>query len=584
MGRTGTTVIVGGGCSGALAAIHLSRDPFHQVVIVDPAPPAELGRGVAYRTRHPAHLLNSRAAAMSALADQPDDFVRWCRDQDLGIGPAEFAPRGVFGDYLHDRLRAATFTHVRATATRVRGDGTVELRGGGTLRGDRVLLALGHGAPAVPPGLARLREHPRYVANPWDSGVLDGIAGDRPVLLIGTGLTAVDVAVALEGRAPVVAVSRRGLLPRTHADVLPADRSFEYHGSDLAGLMRAVRKFAATQPDWRSAVDALRPRTDELWRRLSPDARQRFLRHVAVWWEVHRHRMPPASAARVDRTLRVVRGPVEGEWTAVVNCTGPQGIAATEVGRALLRDGLARRDDTGRGLDVDECGRLVGPSERLFTIGPARRGAWWETTAVPEIRRQAERLGRDLLERHDVLDQRDQHILDRAPIPRIAEHDRHVRVEVQRLGDLRRTVLLHAVEAVHRDQERGGAALEVVHRRETVGQPAGVGQHHRPERAQRQLVPQEPEPVLARRAEQVQHDVLVDADPAEVHGHGRRALALDAVHVVDADAGVGEHLLRLEGADLAHRADQRGLADAEPTRDEDLHREGNVTVRALGGH
>src|SRR3954464_2982588 len=124
MGRTCTTVVVGGGCSGALAAIHLGPDPRHEVVIVDPAPFGELGRGAAYRTRHPAHLLNSRAAAMSALADQPDDFVRWCRDQDLGTGPADFAPRGVFGDYLHDRLRAATFTHVRGAATRVRGDGT----------------------------------------------------------------------------------------------------------------------------------------------------------------------------------------------------------------------------------------------------------------------------------------------------------------------------------------------------------------------------------------------------------------------------------------------------------------------------
>src|SRR3954470_25060983 len=125
MGRTRTTVVVGGGCSGALAAIHLGGDPSHEVVIIDPAPFGELGRGAAYGTRNPAHLLNSRAAAMSALADQPDDFVRWCRDQDLEIGPADFAPRGTYGDYLHDRLTKAAFTHVRAAANRVGADGTV---------------------------------------------------------------------------------------------------------------------------------------------------------------------------------------------------------------------------------------------------------------------------------------------------------------------------------------------------------------------------------------------------------------------------------------------------------------------------
>ncbi|GAA3450483.1 hypothetical protein GCM10018962_23160 [Dactylosporangium matsuzakiense] len=576
MGRTCTTVVVGGGCSGALAAIHLSRDPRHAVMIVDPTPYGELGRGVAYSTRHPAHLLNSRAAAMSARADRPDDFVRWCRDQDLGIGPADFAPRGVYGGYLHDRLTRARFTHVRAAATRVHADGAVTLSDGTTIRGDRVLLALGHGAPTA---LTRFQDHPRYVANPWDPEALDGLEGDLPVLLVGTGLTAVDVAIALEGRVPVVAYSRRGLLPRPHADVVPADRAFEYQGRDLAGLMRAVREFAATQPDWRSAVDALRPEVDRLWRGLTPEARRRFLRHVSTYWEVHRHRMPPASAARL-RTLRTTTSS-RGEWAAVINCTGPQGAAVTEVGRHLLDDGLARLDPTGKGLDVDEAGRL---HDRIYTIGPVRRGAWWETTAVPEIRRQADRLSRDLLEGHDVLDEGDQDVLDRAPVARVAQDDRHVRIEVQGLGDLRGAVLLHPVEAVHRDQERRGAALEVVHRREAVVQAAGVGQHHRAERAQRQLVPQEPEAVLAGRAEQIQHDVLVDADPAEVHGHGRRRLALDPVDVVDADAGVGEHLLRLQRSDLAHRADERGLADAEPTRDEDLHREGNVTVRALGGH
>src|SRR4051812_10088525 len=114
MGRIRTTVVVGGGCSGALTAIHLRGEPDHEIVIVDPSPPAQLGRGAAYRTDDPAHLLNSRAAAMSALVDAPGDFVEWCREQGISVGPADFAPRRVFGDYLHDRLHAVSFTHVRA--------------------------------------------------------------------------------------------------------------------------------------------------------------------------------------------------------------------------------------------------------------------------------------------------------------------------------------------------------------------------------------------------------------------------------------------------------------------------------------
>ncbi|GAA4259145.1 FAD/NAD(P)-binding protein [Dactylosporangium darangshiense] len=434
MENSGTTVVVGGGCSGALAAIHLGADPRARVVIVDPAPLHELGRGAAYRTADPAHLLNSRAAAMSALADEPGDFVDWCREQGLSLGPADFAPRKVFGDYLHDRLRRVSLTHVRAGAARVRADGAVLLRGGGDLPADRVVLALGHGAPSGPLAItSAVRTHPYYVGNPWSPGALERVPVDRPVLLIGTGLTALDVAITLAGRgrrAPLVAVSRRGLLPQPHIEGPPASAGgFAYHGSDAAGLLRAVRSYAAAQPDWRAAVDAIRPQLDQLWWQLSVDARLRLLRHARAHWEVHRHRMAPSIAATVadlrrsevlrvrSGNIRAIRRAEQGfavtiddataPFGAIVNCTGPSGAASSPLGRALLEDGLARRDATGIGLDVDGLGRLIDrdgePVERLFAVGPVRRGAWWETTAVPEIRAQASALGRHLLEGHHVL-------------------------------------------------------------------------------------------------------------------------------------------------------------------------------------
>ncbi|WP_238010383.1 FAD/NAD(P)-binding protein [Dactylosporangium sp. AC04546] len=430
-----TTVVVGGGCSGALTAIHLSQDPGQRLVIVDPAGRDALGRGAAYRTTDPGHLLNSRAAAMSALADVPGDFAEWWRERDETAGPADFAPRRVYGDYLQDRLERVEFTHVKGVAVRVTRGGGVLLRGGDRLAADRVVLALGHGAPAGPLAItSAVRTHPYYVGNPWSPGALDRVPGDEPVLLIGTGLTALDVALTLSDRgrrAPLLAVSRRGLLPQPHLARQPAATSgFEFHGSDAAGLLRAVRAYAAGQPDWRAAVDAVRPRIDELWWQLSVDARRRFLRHASAFWEVHRHRMAPEIAARVAvlretgalRTraaaIRSIRRGERGfvvtlhrqesvPVAAIVNCTGPGGAATSTLGRALLDDGLARRDPTGVGLDVDGLGRLIDragePVEHLLAVGPARRGAWWETTAVPEIRAQAAALGRHVLERHHVL-------------------------------------------------------------------------------------------------------------------------------------------------------------------------------------
>ena len=43
-------------------------------------------------------------------------------------------------------------------------------------------------------------------------------------------------------------------------------------------------------------------------------------------------------------------------------------------------------------------GRFAG-AEALFAVGPLRRGTLWESTAIPEIRVQAARLGRLLADR-----------------------------------------------------------------------------------------------------------------------------------------------------------------------------------------
>src|SRR4051794_21874467 len=136
-----STVVVGGGCSGALVATHLLAAG-ERVAVIEPSP--RVGRGLAYNTEEPAHLLNSRAAAMSALEAQPGDFVDWCRKQGVAADGSAFLPRAVYGDYLETTLANAAagapgrLRRVRDSACRVRRDGrgvTVALRGGRELHG-----------------------------------------------------------------------------------------------------------------------------------------------------------------------------------------------------------------------------------------------------------------------------------------------------------------------------------------------------------------------------------------------------------------------------------------------------------------
>ena len=60
----GPVAIVGGGASGTILAAQLARRGIHSVLIDGSG---RMGRGVAYSTTEPAHLLNVRAEGMSAL-------------------------------------------------------------------------------------------------------------------------------------------------------------------------------------------------------------------------------------------------------------------------------------------------------------------------------------------------------------------------------------------------------------------------------------------------------------------------------------------------------------------------------------
>jgi uncharacterized NAD(P)/FAD-binding protein YdhS len=443
--------IVGGGASGTLAAIYLlheaaSRRTPLRVALIDRH--GRHGLGQAYSTTHPAHLLNSPAATMSALAGDPGHLTRWAAE--AGLAHDGFLPRRAYGRYLTESLAAAERSgrpaaracHVTAevVAIRRRSRGRplrLHLAADGRIDADAVVLASGNLPPAapcpVPPG--------RYIADPWEPGALAAAADGSPVAVLGTGLSMLDVAIALTDAHPrtvVHAISRHALLPREHSrprpgatvSALPAIRAAG--GTPrLTRLIREVRASAAAHPaGWQDVVDALRPQIPALWAQL-PEADQRlFLAHVARYWEVHRHRVAPATARRAAALssagrLSVHRGRVvatsdqpggmqvridDGRSAAelavgwLVNCTGPAAdvtAAAHPLLRHLLEAGMARPDRLRLGLDADPRGALRDAGGRaagdIFALGPLLRGSRYETTAIPEIRGQAAALARHLL-------------------------------------------------------------------------------------------------------------------------------------------------------------------------------------------
>jgi uncharacterized NAD(P)/FAD-binding protein YdhS len=454
-GRPYRIAVVGGGFTGAMLTTHLLRAGRTdlRVTLIEPRPP--LGAGLAYRTRNPAHLLNVRASAMTAFPDVPDDFVRWldARPEGRRIGPDGFAPRHLYADYLRDRLDAARaaapagLLEVRAAAVvDARTDGAtvrLALADGAEVIADAVALCLGNAPPGPVPGCAAgTVDHPGWITDPWADDALAAVGRDDPVLVIGTGLSMVDAALALDDaghRGPVLALSRRGLHPRAHADrPLPSTSAPDdlVTSPTAVGLLRRVRGLvraaALRGEDWRAVIDGLRPVTQALWQAAPPVERARFLRHLRPAWDVHRHRIAPSAADRLAAAeasgrLRIVAGRIlslaprpgqgfEVVWRpraggrprsaaprVVVNATGPAlplSAGAHPLLTAMAGHGLVRADALGLGIETAEDCRVVAsdgrPSERIFAPGPLDRGRAWETTAVPEIRRQLADLARRL--------------------------------------------------------------------------------------------------------------------------------------------------------------------------------------------
>jgi uncharacterized NAD(P)/FAD-binding protein YdhS len=452
-----TIVVIGGGFSGTAVAAHLlRRGRPARIVLANRYGP--IGRGVAYGTRIEAHVLNVAAGGMSAVADDPDHFVRWARTRDDAILADTFVSRRLYGKYLEGALREAEQQAPRAARLeRLIGVARdVEVGPGGSsaevvfagarLSADHVVLALGNYSPSNPVAVGgEFYETERYIRDPWVRGSLDVVRSGESVLMLGSGLTMMDIALDLADRGarlPLFAVSRHGLLPRAHVPgtlQAPADAwppGLDEPPYTIARSMRLVREHVASRVesggDWREVVGALRETTPALWGLLDADERARFVRHVRPWWDVHRHRAAPATAQAIERMIasgdlsmraarilgyRSVANEVEvtirprGASEAgrihvdrVINCTGP----SSDVRRlndplldAMLSRRLLRPDPLGLGLETAANGALLDaaghPSRVLYLVGPLLKADYWEATAVPELRQHAARLAERLL-------------------------------------------------------------------------------------------------------------------------------------------------------------------------------------------
>lgn len=436
----GHILIVGGGASGVLMATHLlSAHKKLRVTILESA--NLLGCGLAYSTRDPDHLLNTRVHNMSAFPEDPFHFHRWLqgRSEGRGLDEHSFVSRATYGAYLSDLLRPWSLaeeerrlTCLRRKCIRIeeRPDGVLaHLEGGDVIGAQIAVLATGHVLPRPDPA--------GLLTGAWE-GVC-GLDPDAGVLIIGSGLSMVDQVLSLMKsghRGPITTLSRRGQLPRPHAPTRPDAIRLDEIPVDqpLSQLLRWLRgRIAWVEADggtWRDVIDGLRPHVSAIWQVMPVEKRARFLRHLVSWWDVHRHRIPAASDRRIADAvasgklthrrgafLRAERGEngllrayirPHGqtdesviEAARIIDCRGIRNdpeYNATPLIADLLASGRARVDELRIGLQVSATCQLIDAadraSSRILAIGPVSRAAFWEITAIPDIRVQTAALAR----------------------------------------------------------------------------------------------------------------------------------------------------------------------------------------------
>lgn len=440
--------IIGGGASGTLLAVNLIKhggsEPL-EINLVEKH--GTIGRGVAYSTVNDIHLLNVPAAKMGAFPDDIEHFQRWLKDNEYEYSPGDFVPRKIYGSYLREVFSDTIARRDSNISVNLLDDEAIDvltykdsalvlLRSGEVLPSHRVVLAFGNFLPPDPPTeTTEFASSEKYFQNAWDEHLPEKIGPGDDVLVIGTGLTAVDNILSLHHQGHngrITALSTHGWFPTVHhpAEPYPSFKDEIDGEKNIRRIFKAIRGHCRHAENWRGVIDSLRPYTQDVWHGLPVEEKQRFMRRLRRVWDISRHRIPPKCNETLEKMkaegrLEVRRGKLkdikvrDGKFDAlftsrgrkyiltfhaVVNCTGSESNFARvdlPLVKSLIERGEIEPDELFLGLKATPDGKIINKknqtSKVLSTLGTALKGVLWESTAMPEIRAQARNLAVKLL-------------------------------------------------------------------------------------------------------------------------------------------------------------------------------------------
>jgi uncharacterized NAD(P)/FAD-binding protein YdhS len=371
--RNISVAIIGAGASGTILAHQIIEkvsgitDACVKVYLIEKE--GNHGPGLAYSTPLSAHILNMRADTLGILNGDPLHFVKWLNEQDKEIsnikntlGDINYPPRYVYGKYLKTVLDATVKKagSYRCSIELISGEVadidqngrafSVKMADGSEINVDNVVLAPGNFPGAF---LSELKGKKGYIPYPWPvSEIAEHIPRDKPVCIMGAGLSAIDTLITLiesGHREKITFLSRNGLLPKVQGPAYNyplkyvnrenIDRYLSESGQNSISFdlvkrlyMDEMETAVGKKINWldvfnpqesasqilekdisraesgvipyQAALTTSGPLTGYIWNSMSIDDRMRFDREYKTVWAVYRHPMPIINAKKILNVLK----------------------------------------------------------------------------------------------------------------------------------------------------------------------------------------------------------------------------------------------------------------------------------------
>jgi len=419
-----------------------------------------------YSSRHILNVIASKMSAFPDEPNHFVEWLMHqenFKNEDKQLIANSFLPRKLYGEYLSsiwlETLDLATKKKININPIHnqiedlniIENQIILELNNQKQFVTDICVIATGNFLPKNPTILnMAFYESSKYFQNPWSDKTVQNLNADLPTLIIGNGLTMVDTVLSITEKGykgKIYSISPNGfnILPHRHngmiySEIIPEisnQKKLNEIFKTIKKHVQNVRKYGVSAEP---IIDSLRPFTQSIWKSFSPDEKAQFMTRFRHLWGVARHRIPTKShdilqQLRIEGNLKIISGTLinlcdNGEYITVdyfnkknkslesigvsriINCTGPDSNIANlrfSFLKKCLDKNYLQQDDLKLGIRTNTTTFQIIqkngiPHTNLFTLGSNLRGELWESTAVNEIRIQADQLSNQLINLLEVKD------------------------------------------------------------------------------------------------------------------------------------------------------------------------------------